>query len=84
VREHQEADHRLLEIVSKADAEAFATTLVGERNRRRICGLPALYTMLKTLEGMVEGELLRYDFTKVDNEGSFVTFASVALYKDAL
>lgn len=82
VREHNEADHRLLEIVSNADAEAFAHTLVRERNRRRICGLPPLYTMLKTLEGTVKGELLRYDYTKVDNEGSFVTFASLALYKN--
>jgi hypothetical protein len=69
--------------MSNADAEAFAATLVRERNRRRICGLPPLYTMLKTLEGMVEGELLRYDHTKVDNEGSFVTFASLAFYKNA-
>jgi len=84
VREHQEADHRLLEIVSKADAEAFATTLIRERNSRRICGLPPLYTMLKTLGPSLDGELLRYDYAKVDNEGSFVTFASVAFYKSAL
>ena len=82
VREHNEADHRLLEIVSNADAEAFAHMLVRERNQRRICGLPPIYTMLKTLEGTVKGELLRYDYTKVDNEGSFVTFASLALYKN--
>ena len=84
VREHNEADHRLLEIVSKADVETFATTLIREGNRRRICGLPPLYTMLKTLERTVEGELLRYDYTRVDNEGSFVTFASMVFYKNAL
>jgi hypothetical protein len=82
VKEHNDADHRLLEIVSNAEAEAFATTLLREHNRRRICGLPPLYTMLKTLEGRVEGELLRYDYTTVDNEGSFVTFASAAFYKN--
>jgi hypothetical protein len=82
VSEHNEADHSLLEIVSNADAEGFAATLIRERNRRRICGLPPLYTMLKTLEGMVEGELLRYDYTTVDNEGSFVTFASAAFYRN--
>jgi AmmeMemoRadiSam system protein B len=81
VREHREADLRLLEIISNADAETFATTLIRERNRRRICGLPPLYTMLKTLGREVEAELLRYDYTPVDNEGSFVTFASVAFYK---
>jgi hypothetical protein len=40
--------------------------------------------MLKALERTVEGELLRYDYTRVDNEGSFVTFASVAFYNNAL
>jgi len=84
VREHNEADHKLLESVSHGDAETFAETLIRERNRRRICGLPPLYTMLKTLEQTVEGELLRYDYAKVDSEGSFVTFASVALYKSTL
>ena len=84
IREHREADQRLLEIVSNADAEAFTATLIGERNRRRICGLPPLYTMLKTLGQEVEGELLRYDYSPVDNEGSFVTFASVAFYRKGI
>jgi AmmeMemoRadiSam system protein B len=80
VREHAEADHQLLEMVAAADAEGFAAMLKRERNCRRICGLPPLYTMLKTLEGEVEGELLHYDYTEVDGEHSFVTFASMALY----
>lgn len=81
VREHDAADHKLLETISSADAEAFASILVRERNRRRICGLPPLYTMLKTLAGTATGELLRYDHTEVDGEGSFVTFASMAFYE---
>jgi AmmeMemoRadiSam system protein B len=81
VRENKDADHQLLETIANADAEAFAHILVRERNRRRICGLPPLYVMLKTLEGTVAGELLRYDCTQVDGEGSFVTYASMAFYK---
>ena len=81
VREHDEADHRLLETMSSADAETFASILVRERNRRRICGLPPLYLMLKALEGAAVGELLNYDYTEVDGEGSFVTFASMAFYE---
>jgi hypothetical protein len=81
VREHDEADHKLLETMSSADAEGFASILVRERNRRRICGLPPLYIMLKALEGAAMGELLRYDYTEVDGEGSFVTFASMAFYE---
>jgi hypothetical protein len=81
VREHEEADRQLLETMATADADTFANTLVREGNRRRICGLPPLYTMLKTLENTVEGELLHYDSTEVDGEGSFVTFGSMAFYE---
>jgi AmmeMemoRadiSam system protein B len=81
VREHEEADRQLLETMATADADTFADTLVREGNRRRICGLPPLYTMLKTLESTVDGELLRYDYTEVDGEGSFVTFGSMAFYE---
>jgi AmmeMemoRadiSam system protein B len=81
VRENRDADHQLLETIATADAEAFVEILVRERNRRRICGLPPLYVMLKTLEGTVAGELLHYDYSEVDGEGSFVTYASMALYE---
>jgi AmmeMemoRadiSam system protein B len=81
IRDNKDADHELLKTIAVADAEAFADILVRERNRRRICGLPPLYVMLKTLEGSVAGELLHYDHTEVDGEGSFVTYASMALYK---
>jgi AmmeMemoRadiSam system protein B len=81
VREIKHADHHLLETMETADAEGFASILVSQRNRRRICGLPPLYVMLKTLEGTVEGKLLHYDHTEVDGEGSFVTFASMAFYE---
>jgi AmmeMemoRadiSam system protein B len=81
VREHEKADRDLLEAMVTADADAFANILVREGNRRRICGFPPLYTMLKTLENTVEGELLRYDYTEVDGEGSFVTFGSMAFYE---
>jgi AmmeMemoRadiSam system protein B len=81
VRDHNDADHQLLAAIEAAEADTFADILVGERNRRRICGLPPLYVMLKSLEGTVAGELLHYDYTKVDEEGSFVTYGSMAFYK---
>ncbi len=81
LHENKEADRHLLETIAAADAEAFAKILVSDRNRRRICGLPPLYAMIKALEGTAHGELLHYDSTKVDPEGSFVTFASMAFYR---
>ena len=81
VRHHQTADHQLFETMAAVDAEAFSSALVRERNSRRICGLPPLYVLLKTLEGEAAGELLHYDYTEVDPDRSFVTFASMAFYE---
>jgi AmmeMemoRadiSam system protein B len=84
VHQTKEADHELFRTMQATDAEAFVNLLVREGNSRRVCGLPPLYVLLKALEGTAKGELLRYDYTEVDGEGSFVTFASMAFYTTAL
>lgn len=81
IREHEREDRRLLETMAAGHPEAFARILIGEKNRRRICGLPPLYLLLKTLAGQVRGELLHYDYTEVDEYHSFVSFASMAFYQ---
>jgi AmmeMemoRadiSam system protein B len=81
VRETALADQQLLEAVGAGDPDAFARILIRERNSRRVCGLPPLYTMLKALEGRAQGELLRYASAEVDPYHSFVSFASMALYE---
>jgi AmmeMemoRadiSam system protein B len=82
VRETREADHQLLNTLTAGDdPEIFARLLIRDGNRRRICGLPPLYTMLKVLAGRVDGVLLDYDYTEVDEHHSFVTFASMAFYQ---
>jgi AmmeMemoRadiSam system protein B len=81
VREHQDADRHLCQTMATVDAEAFSDVLMRERNSRRICGLPPLYVLLKTLQGNAEGSLLHYDHTEVDSDHSFVTFASMAFYE---
>ena len=81
VRHHQNADRQLFETMAAVDTEAFSSVLVRERNSRRICGLPPLYVLLKTLAGKAEGKLLHYDHTEVDPDHSFVTFASMAFYE---
>jgi AmmeMemoRadiSam system protein B len=81
VRETALADQRLLEAVSAGDPDAFARILIRERNSRRVCGLPPLYTMLRVLEGRAHGELLHYTSAEVDSHHSFVSFASMALYE---
>jgi hypothetical protein len=81
VRETALADQRLLEAVGAGAPDTFATILIRERNSRRVCGLPPLYTMLRVLEGRARGEVLHYTSAEVDPNHSFVSFTAMALYE---
>lgn len=72
-------DHEMLEYAEKMDGEGFFTSISREKDRRNICGLPAIYSMLKILEAR-EGKLLKYDQAFTPETQSVVTFASLAFY----
>ena len=72
-------DQEMLEYVKKMDGEGFFLSISRERDRRRICGLPAIYSMLRILEAG-EGRLLKYDQAFTPETQSVVTFASLAFY----
>jgi hypothetical protein len=83
VREHLEADCELLEILGKCDPLEFMERVGRGRNRRRVCGMASLYMLAKILEGSAAGEVLEHAYSVVDNQNSFVTFASMAFYEKA-
>jgi len=68
-------DREMLDSLLAADAHAFFRYISSEQDQRRICGFPALYTLLHLLEGE-KGRLLAHDYTVMDGSGSFVTYAS--------
>ncbi len=72
-------DREMLEYVERMDGEGFFSSISRERDRRRICGLPAIYSMLKTIEAE-EGKLLKYDQAFTPETQSVVSFASLAFY----
>jgi MEMO1 family protein len=72
-------DQEMLEYAEKMDGEGFFSSISRERDRRKICGLPAIYSMLKTLEAK-EGKLLKYGQAFAPETESVVTFASLAFY----
>jgi AmmeMemoRadiSam system protein B len=74
-----EQDQEMLGYVEKMDAEGFFSSILKERDRRRICGLPAIYAMLKVLDAK-EGRLLKYGQAFTPETGSVVSFASLAFY----
>ncbi len=72
-------DHEMLEYAREMDGEGFFTSIAKERDRRKICGLPAIYSLLKTLRAG-RGALLKYDQAFTPEMQSVVTFASLAFY----
>ena len=77
LREVADADREMLAAVEAGDAEALFRAVARDGDRRRICGLPPIYAMLRILAG-TQGRLLRYSLWP-DPQGT-VTFATVALY----
>lgn len=72
-------DRTMLDILCTGSAEGFLENLASENNRRRICGFPCIYAMLRSLD-LKDGELLRYSQSAVDEQNSTVSYASVAYY----
>lgn len=71
-------DTDMLKYVEALDAEGFHHSIQKGRNSRKICGYPAIYTLLNVIEAS-EGKLLKYS-QYTDNTNSTVSFASMAFY----
>jgi AmmeMemoRadiSam system protein B len=74
-----EEDREMLGYVERLDGEGFFSSISKEKDRRRICGLPAIYTMLKVLQAK-EGRLMKYGQAYTQETQSVVSFASLAFY----
>jgi len=75
----EEEDRKMLRHAESVDGEGFFSSIAKEQDRRRICGLPAIYTMLHVL-GAREGRLLKYGQAFTRESQSVVSFASLAFY----
>ncbi|MDI7259009.1 MAG: AmmeMemoRadiSam system protein B, partial [Thermodesulfobacteriota bacterium] len=72
-------DKELLGYVERVDEEGFFSSISREQDRRRICGLPAIYAMLNVIKAR-EGKLLNYGQAFTPETQSVVSFASLAFY----
>ena len=71
-------DTEMLKYVEDLDAEGFRNSIQKDHNSRKICGYPAIYTMLNVMQAS-EGKLLKYS-QYADQTNSTVSFASMAFY----
>jgi AmmeMemoRadiSam system protein B len=72
----RERDRQMIEIIASGDAKGFLAHISADDDRRKICGFPAIYTMLSVIDG-AKGRLLSYDGTVMDEDNSTVTFAGM-------
>jgi AmmeMemoRadiSam system protein B len=72
-------DRVMLGYAERMDGEGFFSSISREKDRRKICGLPSIYSMLKILDAG-EGRLLKYGQAFTPETQSVVTFASLAFY----
>ncbi|RPJ85283.1 MAG: AmmeMemoRadiSam system protein B [Acidobacteria bacterium] len=81
VQDVKRKDLDMLKSILSANPGAFLDYIASEQDQRRICGFPALYTLLHLLNGE-KGRLLSHSHTVMDPTGSFVTYASAVFEQD--
>ena len=69
-----------LKFTEEIDAEGFYRSVEEEKDRRKVCGLSSIYSMLKVTDATF-GKILDYDNAIEEDTGSVVTFASVGYYR---
>jgi len=69
-------DREMLKHVENVDAAGFFESIAKDKDRRRICGFPAMYILLNLIEG-TKGRLLKYDKSIDPATQSIVSFASM-------
>ena len=72
-------DSAMLAAIRSGSAAAFLDNLKSDGNRRRICGFPCIYAMLRALD-LRNGDLLRYGQSAMDERHSTVSYASMVFY----
>jgi len=76
----EDEDVKMLGPVKDLDAEAFFDFIAAEEDRRKICGLPPIYVLLKVLGqlgGDIAGRLTGYCQAHTTEIASVVTFAGM-------
>ena len=72
-------DREMLDYVLKGDSEGFLEFIRKENDRRNVCGVPAIYSLLKVLKPG-SSTLLSYGRAEEPDTDSLVTFAGAAFY----
>ena len=73
-------DRSTLDAVLSCDAEKFHRNIAADKDARRICGYPAIYTLLAALQPAM-AQFLDYGQSHEPDTNSVVSFGCAALYR---
>ncbi|MGB7293257.1 MAG: AmmeMemoRadiSam system protein B [Thermodesulfobacteriota bacterium] len=75
----REKDLLSLSFTEQINSDGFYRSVEEEKDRRKICGLSPIYSLLSTINAK-KGKLIDYDQALEPDTGSVVSFASVGFY----
>jgi AmmeMemoRadiSam system protein B len=81
LKQVEREDRAMIDTILGRDEEAFFRGIQQEQDRRNVCGVPAIYTLLRVIEAE-EGKLLRYEQAADQASQSVVSFMAGAFYGD--
>jgi AmmeMemoRadiSam system protein B len=76
----REDDMRMIQRITALDSEGFFRFIQDEKDRRNVCGVPAIYTLLSVIDAK-KAQLLAYEQSVDSNTQSVVTFMGAAFYE---
>lgn len=75
-------DRKMLDCLLRGDGEAFFRLIRRDEDRRNVCGVPALYTLLRLIGGGNASKLLCYEQAADEGQQTAVSFAGAVFYGD--
>jgi AmmeMemoRadiSam system protein B len=73
-------DETSLARAAEGDPSGFWTDVAKDLETRRVCGLAPIYSLLQVLPGKTRGQLLHYEQTVDEDDGSIVSHAAMGFY----
>jgi AmmeMemoRadiSam system protein B len=76
----RDEDLNMLKLIAQIDSNGFFSLISQEKDRRKICGLPPIWTVMKLLPEETRGVLLSYQQSFEPQTGSVVSFGAMAFH----
>jgi AmmeMemoRadiSam system protein B len=74
----EKIDRASLDLAASRDARAFWEHVAADLEERRVCGLAPIFSLADVIDAELRGDVLHYEQNVDPDDGSIVSFASIA------